>query len=245
MATTPITSITALDIIKTALKVIGAKGIGDSLSADEADECLMILNMMIDEWNIQPLLQYYKMNELFDLVAGQIEYTIGDGGDFDTTRPIQVLSAFNRENNGGAFPIDRAMNIIDNDTYQQIVSKNYGESYPDFLLYTPEYPIGKITIAGTPIANLQLGLSQVKQLNSGLELTTTLALPPGYLMMIRYNLGLHLAPIYGKVFGPGSTVYEMANRMSGNVKIINSDSPLSDVQVGSRRGSRRYSIYEG
>ena len=246
--TVPLTDTTAQDIIKTALKVLGVKGIGDNVSDDEYDECLQMLNMMVDEWNLKSTLPYYKLNEVFDLVAGQYEYTIGVGGDFNTSRPIQILSAFNRSDGlPGGFPIDRRMKIIDNDSYQRIVSKFYAETYPDFLMYTPEYPLGKITVAGKPIAGLELGLSQVKQLGSFTLSDQTVTMPPGYLLALSYNLAVLLAPIYGKEVA-GTTVGEKARESLGDIQVINSDPPLSKIDsqaMGSRRRSGTYNIYEG
>jgi hypothetical protein len=246
---TPITELTAQDIIKSSLKAIGAKGIGDQLSSDEATECLEILNMMIDEWNLKNTVPFYSLNEVFDLVEGQTVYTIGlDDADFETTRPIKIDSAFLGITSGST-RVDSQIDILDNDSFQRIGIKGIDDGFPRALLYTPTYPNGTITVNGSPQAGHQIGLSQRKQLSTSPALTTQIALPSGYLMAIRYNLAINLAPVYGKEFLPGWIIPSKAAETLGDIMVVNNDPPMMEIDDVSDKTSRTrrsgYNIFEG
>jgi hypothetical protein len=68
------------DIISRALKDIGALEAGETPTADAAQDAFDMLNDMCDQWSNEDMMTYYKTEIIFPLTAGQVQYTIGPGG---------------------------------------------------------------------------------------------------------------------------------------------------------------------
>lgn len=71
---------TALDVIKGALRSIGALEAGEDPDADTANDSLNMLNDMVAQWANQSMLVYYQSEIVFPLTSGLKDYTIGAGG---------------------------------------------------------------------------------------------------------------------------------------------------------------------
>src|SRR5229473_6914314 len=81
---------TATDLISSALRLVNALASGEVPSAAEANDALLILNMMLDAWSIDRLMIFTVAIQDFPLVAGQQVYTMGTGGNFNTSRPPKI-----------------------------------------------------------------------------------------------------------------------------------------------------------
>jgi hypothetical protein len=68
------------DIVSRALKDIGALEAGETPTADAAQDAFDMLNDMCDQWSNEDMMTYYKTEIIFPLTAGQVQYTIGPGG---------------------------------------------------------------------------------------------------------------------------------------------------------------------
>lgn len=84
---------TAETIIEGAFDAIGLLGTGSVTSAEMANSGLRRLNLMMSALRLQPLTQPVQSREVFSLTADLGVYTIGPGGDFDTTRPTKLSGA--------------------------------------------------------------------------------------------------------------------------------------------------------
>lgn len=69
-----------LDIVKGALRSIGALEAGEDPDADTANDCLNTLNDMIAQWSNASMMIPYTTEIIYPLTNGQATYTIGDGG---------------------------------------------------------------------------------------------------------------------------------------------------------------------
>ncbi|MCP5307516.1 MAG: hypothetical protein H6953_19070, partial [Chromatiaceae bacterium] len=79
---------TALQLVTSSLRLIGAVAAGESPDADEQADALAALNQILESWNLQGLSLYRQENVVYTLVPSQQDYTIGSGADFDGERPI-------------------------------------------------------------------------------------------------------------------------------------------------------------
>lgn len=70
-----------IDIISRALKDIGALAAGETPTPDEAQDCLDMLNDMLDQWSNEDMMVYNFTEIIFPVVQGQTQYTIGATGD--------------------------------------------------------------------------------------------------------------------------------------------------------------------
>lgn len=186
---------TARQIIKRALLQVGALVKNEDPSADEANDALDTLNGLISSWNNDSLNTYTRTLEGFALTSAS-SYTIGTGGNFNTTRPLTIVDAFLR--NG---TVDYPIGIIDDETFDSITFKGL-TGIPQFINYTNSYPLGTIRIYPIGSSAYTLYLSSEKPVVSTLTLDTVLSLPDGWERALIYNLALELAPEYNQRLDP-------------------------------------------
>ena len=229
---------TATQIIDRALKIAGVLGEGETATSEEAADGLVSLNDMVDSWNIERLAIYQIQEENFTLTIGDNSYTIGSGGDFNTTRPVKIENAFIRQN-GNDYPVV----IINNQAFDNITTKAVQSDLPDQLYYEPSFPLGTIHIYETPSAANDIYINSWKSLHSFSSLTTTLSLPPGYERALKYNLASELAPEYGMTLT--AKAEQIATESKGRIKTLNAaNNPLiARVDYGAVSNARRYNIY--
>jgi hypothetical protein len=219
---------TALDIITDSLIDLGAIDPIEALTADEASHGLRRLNEMLESWSNERLAVYQILQENFALVAGTASYTIGSGASFNTTRPLNVLSAFIRDSGQ-----DHPLRILNREEYDRIQQKTT-QYQPEALYYEPSVANGRIYLFGVPPKNYTvtdgLWIDSSKQLQSFTALTTTVVLPPGYLRAIKSNLALELAPAYRRK--PSEELMTIARESKANIKRTNARTPRLRLKLG-------------
>ena len=183
---------TARSIIKRALQRNGVLTKGESPDGDEAQDGLLLINDLLQSWSNDSLLIYARQLESFPLVSGQQTYSIGVGGDFNTTRPLQVLSAFTRI--GG---IDYNIDIISDTEFDTITQKGISSSIPSVMYYQTGYPLGQLNIYPVPTVGT-LYIRTEKPLTEFATLDTDVELPPGWERALIYNASMELAGEYGQ-----------------------------------------------
>lgn len=201
---------TARQIIKRALQRNGVLTKGEEPSAGEASDGLLALNDLIGSWSNDSLLIYARLSESFPLVSGQASYTIGSGGDFNTARPLQILSAFTRIGS-----TDYNIEVINGVTYDEIIQKNISSSIPDVLFYDGNNPLGTIKIYPVPTTGT-LHIRTEKELTEFASLDTDVDFPPGWDRALIYNLAMEIAGEYGQPVDEAT--YQIAMDALGKIK---------------------------
>jgi hypothetical protein len=85
--------ITAGELIKSSLRLIGAIGTSEVPTADEFTDALNALNDLLETWSTQNLAVYGSADVTFNTVAGTATYTIGPTGAWVTDRPVRINDA--------------------------------------------------------------------------------------------------------------------------------------------------------
>lgn len=187
-------STTARSIIKDAYLIDGILQIGAEPDAAMAQQGLSCLNQILGQWSLMPLTIPVTAREVFALAANRggpsDPYTIGPGGDFDTTRPPEI------DNVGllvtsvdEPFEISRA--IYTNDAYASIVQKELTSSYFTGLYYNKTFTDGLGTINLWPVpaaTGTSLVLYRPQQLREFTTLDDQYVFPPGALPALTYEL---------------------------------------------------------
>lgn len=214
-------SYTALDIIRGAMRLIGAVDPGEQLTADEASDGLELLNELLESLSNEGLACHQILQENFALSSGVASYTIGSGATFNTTRPLNVLSAFIRD--GG---YDYPLRVLTREEYDRFTPKTT-QYQPEYLYYEPSVANGRIYLYGVPAKAYAvtdgLYINSQKQLQQFALLTTEIVLPPGYKRMLRYNLAPELAPEYNRKVP--DAVLAIARESKASIKRLNSRTP--------------------
>lgn len=204
---------TVLDLIKDSLREIHVLGRGQSLTAEESQTALTILNDLIGSWSVEGGLIFTETKETFN-ATGAASYTIGSGGDFNTTRPVRLLAAY-----ATLGTIDYPLELIDDQQYAQIADKTTTGT-PASVYNDGNYPLSRLYFNPLPTAGYTLTLMSEKELTSYASLATSVTLPPGYRRALRLNLAVELASHYEKE--PGMTLAKNAREAKDAVFAANS-----------------------
>lgn len=208
-------AVTALDIIKRSLRLLGVKGAGEKLDSSEANDAFLALNSLVDSWNNESLMIYNLELVTHVLTPGTGAYTIGPGATINTTRPQNIKSAYINDGNA-----DWPIIIINDEQFNRIWDKTTQSSYPEYLYYRSDYPTGTIEVWPVPSAAHTLNLSVWNQLTAFASTAAEVSLPPGYQRALEFNLALEIAPEYGA--NPSPIVGSTAVQSKSKIKAINS-----------------------
>jgi len=200
------------------MRLIGVLSSGEVASAEEAADALSALNEMLESWSTERLLVPATVEELFDLVVDQTQYTMGPSANFNTTRPIKIEKAFLREI-GASNNTDIPMLIINSDEWGDIVVKAVTSSIPLYVYPERTYPNETLNIWPVPSVANKIGIYSTKILTALAALTTTVAFPPGYYRALKYSLALELAPEYARQIDPN--IMRVARESKANIKRVN------------------------
>lgn len=173
---------TASVIIDRAYNKIGIP----SPTANQSNDGLLALDSMLQLWGAD-FLTPSPVRENFNLVSGTAEYTIGDGGDFDTDRPLMLIGAYLRDTTQ-----DYPLEIMDIHQFQQLSSKTT-ETTPSKVFYIPEYPLGKIIFNCESDDTYTVYFEFIKGFDSVSSLSSTIDVPGYYDDALVYNLAVRLA----------------------------------------------------
>ena len=184
---------TALDLIKGSLRLIGAIETGETPDAEESSDALIILNQLLESLSLSTQGVFNQPTQTFNLVASQSTYTIGSGGNFNTVAPVTISDAYTIQN-GISYPVE----VISQERYDAIGNKTQQSTYPLYLLYQNTAPLGSVILWPVPSAVVQLIINISAQFAQIPLLATAITTwPIGAARMIRYALALELAEEYG------------------------------------------------
>lgn len=82
-------AVTALDLIRGSIRLLGKPSEAENLSAEDADNALFALNEMLDLWSIKRFMVYHVRQDLLAWPTATVSRTIGPGA----TSPSQGLSS--------------------------------------------------------------------------------------------------------------------------------------------------------
>lgn len=219
------------DLFRSSFRCINQLRPGFGHSPSERVDALFILNAMLESWGLDDLNCYCELIQSFPLVGGQGTYTIGPGGDFNTTRPIRIDKATLVVLTNPASPLRIDMELIDAEQWQLISLQSTPSTLPTKLFYNPTFTgqgCGFIGIwpVNTGPNNVEISSSQA--LSSGFtDGATVFSAPPGYLDAVRYNLAVRLAMEWNQPLKPG--VEALASESLAKVQRRNATTPQMDV----------------
>lgn len=233
---------TAIQLITRAMRLAGMIGTGETPSDTESADGLTALNSMLDSWTIERLFVPYIATNTLTFTPGTATYTMGVGGDINTTyRPSQIDDSCYITYGS----VDIPLTLVDNDAYSAIVAKTVQSNLPLYLYVKMDYPL--IHLSFYPVPSSAAAVATIKswaQLQSFATLTDALTLPAGWERAITYSLAVEYGPEFGAQVP--DDVKRIAIRSTANLKRINAPSPIMRSEAGyMNRYIRPYSIYSG
>ena len=205
---------TGQTLVNRSLRLLGIIGSGETPTSDESNDALTAINAMLDSWRNDRLMAYALQDETLTLVAADFSYTIGSGGQLNTTRPVSIESCFCR-----ASGIDYPVKIVDFKEWNSIGDKATTSEIPQIVYYEPTMATGTLLVWPVPSTSNVLHLT-TKVPFTALVLGTTVSLPPGWEDAIASNGAIAIAPEFQA--NPSQSVIKMAQDSIKGIKRVNS-----------------------
>lgn len=223
---------TARDIINGSLRLIGVLSSGETATADEQNDALLVLNEILDTWSINGYFNNTPTREVFSLIPSQGKYTIGIGADLNTIAPISIEQAKLKV---GSTEYDLE-DLLDSE-WASIPDKTIQSEYVAKFYYAKTLPVHEINLYPIPLSAYELVLYSYKSLPKFSSINDDLIFPTNYTKALRYNLALELAPEYGKAISP--VIAAAANESISQIARINTKIPkmVSDATLTSKHGN--------
>jgi hypothetical protein len=190
---------TARDLITLASKDAGVLGVGQTMLAEDMNDQLRRLNMMIAQWQTMRFFIWHLVN-LGIATTGQEYYTAGAGGEFNLGYwPNKIESAFLRitANTPQSQQVDFPIQVMNSrEDYDRIALKGL-QSFSQYIWLDTSYPLAKVYAWPIPSANIyELHVTFRALLSQFASLDTVFAFPPEYEAAIHYNLAVRIRAGY-------------------------------------------------
>jgi hypothetical protein len=214
---------TANDIITAAFIKVGI----DNPTAPQIANALISLNNMVSFFwadTLPPVIT----RESFTVVKNDPEYTVGDGGQWDTPRPMDVKSCYLRDSKNYDYPL----NIMSGQDYARMSNKTW-TARPTELYFVPEYPYAKIIFNYSPDASYTAYLDFLKNFTEFAATTTDVDLPNEYKEAFVYNLAVSLGEDWDRVVS--KTVFIQAQKTRDVIERLNASTrqiPKARFDIG-------------
>lgn len=191
---------TAGDIITAAFQKIGI----DSPTAAQTASALISLNNMISLWGAD-FMQPVVTRESFTVAAADSEYTIGSGGQWDTVRPMKIITCYLRDSDNNDYPVT----VKAARDYAAMSNKSFTER-PTELYFIPESPLAKVIFNTSPDQSYTASFEWLKNFTEFAATTTDLSTPNEYKEALVYNLAVSIAEDWDRTVS--KTLYAKAEQ---------------------------------
>jgi hypothetical protein len=192
---------------------------------------------MLASWSTSSLLVPFRTS-ISKVLTGAASYTIGTGGDINTTRPMFIDSAFIRQDG-----LDTPVYVSrDRGEYDRVYHKTLGDD-PVLVYLEPTMPLATLYVWPVGDATWTLYLTSRGQLTAFPDTTTSVDLAPGYDLMIHSNLALQIAPMFEAKATP--ELAKVAKESMIQIKRLNRQSPIMEYDRAIPGSYGRYDIGAG
>lgn len=222
-------SVTARSTITGAMKLLGVISPVESLAPEDAADGLVMLNNIVDAWNLESLF-IYTVSETVVTFAGA-SATIGPAMTINVTRPVGIDSAFYRKSG-----IDYPLRVIDYAEYNAIGLKTVSSEYPEVIYYDGNSPTGNVYVWPVPSSN-EYHIQLASQLVEFATLDTVYTLPQGYRKALMYTLAPELGPMFKReasasVVHTGVNIRRILKRANAKVQAMSIPMPSNSAAGG-------------
>ena len=250
-------SITGTSVASGAFALLNVYLPGEAMTGSDGEFALEFLNDWLSEQSQKALMCPAISRNRFDLTAnkGGLDnpYTIGDGADFDVTKPANQnsITAANLILTASSPTVRVPLGIFTDQAYDALAVPDLASTQPTGLYYQPftasaSNAYGYVYLWPEPDnATNDLELFIQLALLQFADLSTTYYVPDGVPRMLKYNLADILQVPYGKVLSQRAML--TAGNTLGTFKRANtklSDLPNDAAMFTQGRG-RLYNIQTG
>lgn len=184
---------TVAELIRSTFRLIGVLADGETPTAAQEAHALTSLNDMLDSWAGERQVLFSTLRSTHTLTPSLSPHTMGDGGTFDTTRPVRIDRA---SIVGAGSNTERPIDLLSDSEWQEVGDKSATGS-PSALWVDTAHPAIGLHLWPIPSAADTLVLYSWRQIGRFTATSDVVDFPPGYARCVRYNLAIELAPEYG------------------------------------------------
>jgi hypothetical protein len=210
---------TVRKLITGAMRLINVVQANENPSADDMDIAVQALDAMTDSWSNDSYMIYTMNPYNFLTSPGVQQYTLGPGGDWNTTRPMAINQAYVHYLGAGSQPVDMPIVLANDAQWASIAVKSIQTTFPTVLYDNGNYPLRTINLWPIPNMEQTITLWLWQPLLDLSDLDGEVTFPPGYERAFRFCLAVELAPEFGKEVSP--TVAATAVRAKAELKSLN------------------------
>jgi len=220
------------DLLNAAARLAGLLASGDTLQGNMPQECLLIAQDMIDEWQADGLKIFQENILTFPLTVGQQVYTLGPTGAFATIRPTKIQRAgMLLTGSNPTQPPEIPISLLDYEGWANIRVKNVQGNYPLNVYADYAYPNMNLYFYQIPSLACSVVLYAWNPLLTFPDLNTTqVTFPPAYARALKYNLALGLMAEYK--LPPDPLVMGIAQNSLAALKEVNLPAPIMTCDSG-------------
>ena len=234
---------TAQDIITDSLKELRVYAPGEPIDDADLADGLTQLNRLLDHLSNDSAACYALLEQSLPLQIGKASYTVGPGGDLNSTRPLRLIygpgAAYILDANQVKYQVD----VWPQDKWNTIAYPTQSADFPTIAFYDPQFPIGIVNVFPTPSQAFTFYFDSYLQLGNLTNYTSQILFPPGYEAMLQKNLSVWLKPWYkGAQLDP--IVERLAIRTLASVKRTNKRQNMAEFDPELLvRGTAAYNVY--
>ena len=190
------------DIIKRALRLIGALAQGESPTTDQVTEAAVALNGLVKAWEADGMPLWAIKERTITLQATTNSYTL------TTPKPLKVIQAWYRNVTSN---VDVPMRVITRDEYNRLGNKSSAGT-PIQVYYEPRRDDGILHVFPTPsatdAANVSIHIVYQAPFDDFDQATDTPDFPQEWYDAVTYGLATRLAPEYGLPIPDRKTLWQ-------------------------------------
>jgi hypothetical protein len=181
------------------------------------------------------------------VLTGATSYTLGPGGDINTTRPVRLEHAALRLQTDPT--LDYPLRLLTDEEYEAIALKGLPSTLASCLYMDRAYPLATVSLWPVQAAGATLLLYVWHPLTAFASVDTTVALPPGFELALQTNLSLELVSMFRDCTITPALAAQ-AIRSKALIKTINTRPRYLHLPAGlptgrSRRGTDRAAFVAG
>ena len=199
-------------LIKKALLMLGAIGTGQSPTADEITSASNSLNLMLKAWQADGMQLWQVRTESVTPVAGKNKYTMGVGGDINTTaKPVEIMEVYRRLTSE---QIDVPLIRLSRTDFWTLSDKDSTGSPVNFYFEIQQGALNNFWIwpiaDASFIANSTIEILYQQPFDDMSAATNDLAFPQEWELAVVYGLAVILAPEYGSAITDQQLIMKQA-----------------------------------
>lgn len=131
------------DIIKAALRVTTAYGVGDAIPAEDINDCAQAFNIMMKEMVVDAIPLWCVQEYAIPTVAGQASYNLSTATGM--RRPLKILDVFLRDQTGN----DVSLELVSRYDYNKLGQKA-SQGRANQCYYDPQLGAGNLILYNVP-----------------------------------------------------------------------------------------------